>query len=750
MANHEALIDRPDAPDTNSWQNKRAPWNRAVRTPSFRVDVGPKSMYESHFGISGPPFQLTPDPNFYFDSTGHHRALAEFRRGLAEKTGFVVISGEIGAGKTTLVRTLIAELDPAAVAIAQVLSTQLQADELLRAILFAFGVAGDHGAQVNPLSTMRQFLTDLRRESRRAILIIDEAQNLRHGALEQLVGLMATQDAEQAMLQICLVGQPELRAMMGSQELRNLRERVVVSWHLGPIDQAETGSYIEHRLRKVGWVGNPSFDAAAFDEIFRWTQGVPRKINLLCNRLMLSRFLTQQTQIDAAAVAQTARDLRVEIGEADGTIEPASIAMAHAPASRPEFADDSRESKSPAHRAVRAFEHSRPAEPHPARQQGPLLCVVGGHSDHIKMAPLLNAMAARADLPAAKLVRVYRNDALELNRDLFNGLAGGSRVVNLDVTGGTYAEQAAELMKKFEFVIDHSQPRAVIVIDGSDAALACGLVARRKDLPVVHIGAGLRAREGSAAADMTRKLTDDLADVLYTCETEAAATLANEGVAATRIQCVGTLLVDSLQSALRKMITSPPPGIPAGMPKSFVADRNGYALVVLNKRVNVGESQNLSELVSILKDVSRDVPLIWPMHVRVEEQLKKLRLDTLIARERIACIPVQAYAPYVELLRNATCVLTDSWNLQEEASALGIPCLMMGLYPQRMETPAIGGTVAVGNSRSLATRAVWDCLFNGGKRGQIPPLWDGRAAERIAGHLAAWLPQVKSAVHKST
>jgi UDP-N-acetylglucosamine 2-epimerase (non-hydrolysing) len=144
-----------------------------------------------------------------------------------------------------------------------------------------------------------------------------------------------------------------------------------------------------------------------------------------------------------------------------------------------------------------------------------------------------------------------------------------------------------------------------------------------------------------------------------------------------------------------------------------------------------------------------DVPLIWPLHERVEEQLKKLRLDTLIARERIACIPVQAYAPYVELLRNATCVLTDSWNLQEEACALGIPCLMMGLHPQRMQTPAISSTAVVGNSKVLATRAVWDCLFNGGKRGQIPALWDGRAAERIAAHLAEWLPQLKSSVHES-
>ena len=701
-------------------------------------------MYESHFGITGPPFQLTPDPSFYFDSKGHHRALTEFRRGLAEASGFIVVSGEIGAGKTTLVRTLLAEFDPAAVAVAQVLSTQLKADELLRAILFAFGVAGDHGAQADPASTIRQFLGGLRTESRRAVLVIDEAQNLHPDAFEQLVSLAATKSNEQAPLQICLVGQPELRAMIDSHEVPQLRQHVSVACHLGPIDRSETREYIEHRLRKVGWNGHPSFDPAAFDEIFRWTQGVPRRINLLCNRLMLSRFLVAETQIDAATVAQTARDLRVEIGEPADSTEPPSVIPAPASATR-QVATTS--GAAPADQPGHPLQRSRPAGLGAELDSGPLLCVVGGHSDHIKMAPLLHALAAQGGLPAAKLVRAYRNDALELNHDLFGGLAASSGVVNLDVTGGTYAEQAAELMKKFEFVIDHSQPRAVIVIDGSDAALACGLVARRKNLSVVHIGAGLRAREAAGAADMTRKLTDDLADVLYTCEAEAATTLAAEGVPADRVECVGTLLVDSLQIALRKLLSSPPTGAPAGAPKPFLVDRNGYALVVLNKRVNVSESQNLTELVSILRDVSRDVPLIWPMHARVDEQLKKFRLDSLIARERIACIPVQAYAPYVELLRNATCVLTDSWNLQEEATALGIPCLMMGLHPQRMEGTAIDATVSVGNSRALATRAVWDCIFNGGKRGRIPALWDGHAADRIAAHLAAWLPRARSAAH---
>ena len=697
-------------------------------------------MYESHFGITGPPFQLTPDPSFYFDSKGHHRALSEFRRGLAEASGFIVVSGEIGAGKTTLVRTLLAELDPSAVSVAQVLSTQLQAEELLRAILFAFGVAGDHGAQADPAAAIRQFLGALLRESRRAVLIIDEAQNLHPDAFAQLTELVPAEASHLAPLQICLVGQPELRVMIDSQQMPQLRQRVSVACHLGPIDQSETRDYIEHRLRKVGWKGVPSFDTAAFDEIFRWTQGVPRKINLLCNRLMLSRFLASQTLIDAATVAQTARDLRAEIGETEGAREPSAVMP------RPATSSAAATTGAPggtAGAASRAERGSRGLANADGTEPGPLLCVVGGHSDHIKMAPLLHALAARSDVPAAKLVRVYRNDSLELNLDLFEGLEIGSSVINLDVIGGTYAEQAAELMKKFEFVVDHAQPRAVIVIDGSDAALACGLVARRKGVAVAHVGAGLRAREGSGAADMTRKLTDDLADVLYTCEAEAGSSLATEGVSAERIECVGTLLVDSLQISLRKLMAPNPKAAPTGAPRPFLLDRNGYALVVLNKRVNVSEGQNLTELVSVLRDVSRDVPLIWPMHARVDELLKKLRLDAMMARERIACIPVQAYTPYVELLRNATCVLTDSWNLQEEATALGIPCLMMGLHPQRMESPAIGATVAVGNSRALATRAVWDCIFNGGRRGRIPALWDGHAAQRIAQHLGTWLLQGK-------
>jgi UDP-N-acetylglucosamine 2-epimerase len=143
--------------------------------------------------------------------------------------------------------------------------------------------------------------------------------------------------------------------------------------------------------------------------------------------------------------------------------------------------------------------------------------------------------------------------------------------------------------------------------------------------------------------------------------------------------------------------------------------------------------------VTIVRQVSRDLPLIWPMHPRTREQLVKYRLDSFLSGERIACIPTQRYAVYARLLANATCALSDSWTVQEEASALGIPCLTMGVEPARPMPPGIGSAVAVGRNKTLATRAVWECIFNGGKRGRVPERWDGRTAERLAIHMAAWL-----------
>ena len=284
-------------------------------------------MYESHFGFSGSPFQLNPDPSFYFGSRGHSNALAYLKFGAHQGEGFIVVTGEIGAGKTTLVRTLLEGLDPDRVVAAQVVSTQLESSELLQAILMAFGVGAKGTSKAHLIATLEGFLTTLAAKGRRALLIIDEAQNLRHEAVEELRMLSNFQLGKYGLLQSFLVGQPELRGLLQSKSMEQLRQRVIASCHLGPLDAAETKGYIEHRLRRVGWNGvYPEFQSGVMARIHQWTGGVPRRINRLCNRLLLGSFLANAAVVSAEMVDETALALKAEIGEADaGASAPAPL-----------------------------------------------------------------------------------------------------------------------------------------------------------------------------------------------------------------------------------------------------------------------------------------------------------------------------------------------------------------------------------------------------------------------------------------
>jgi general secretion pathway protein A len=286
-------------------------------------------MYESHFGFSGSPFQLNPDPAFYFDSRGHSSALAYLKFGAHQGEGFIVVTGEIGAGKTTLVRTLLDGLNPEQVVAAQVVSTQLESSELLQAILMAFGVPCASTSKAHLIASLEGFLTALAAKGRRALLIIDEAQNLKHEAVEELRMLSNFQLGSYGLLQSFLVGQPELRALLQSKSMEQLRQRVIASCHLGPLIQAETHAYVEHRLRLVGWKGNsPEFALGVFDQVHHWTGGVPRKINRLCNRLLLGAFLANARTISKSMVDETALELKNEIGEVRS--EPAAPPPAEA------------------------------------------------------------------------------------------------------------------------------------------------------------------------------------------------------------------------------------------------------------------------------------------------------------------------------------------------------------------------------------------------------------------------------------
>jgi len=290
-------------------------------------------MYEDFYGLSGKPFQLSPDPSFYFGSKGHTSAYSYLKYGVYQGEGFLVITGEVGAGKTTLVRALLEELDSQMIVAAQIVSTQLEADDLLRSVAKAFGIRVLQDDKASLLAAIEAFLLTIFQQGKRALLIIDEAQNLNARSIEELRMLSNFQCGDRALLQSFLVGQPELRNLMRSPTMEQFRQRVIASFHLGPLDEDETRGYIEHRLHRVGWKNDPEFDPSAIHAIFLATGGIPRRINAICNRLMLAGFLGAQHRFTSVEVDAVASEISGEIG-------PQAIATALHDATSPYSAVD--------------------------------------------------------------------------------------------------------------------------------------------------------------------------------------------------------------------------------------------------------------------------------------------------------------------------------------------------------------------------------------------------------------------------
>jgi general secretion pathway protein A len=270
-------------------------------------------MYESFYGLTGKPFQLNPDPTFYFGSKQHRRAMAYLEYGMHQNEGFIVITGEVGAGKTTIVRSLLDKLGSSQVLAAHLVSTQLDAEDILSLVVGAFGVRAKGSAKSDVLMSLEAFLVSAAAQKKRCLLIVDEAQNLTQRAVEELRMLSNFQLGSQSVLQTFLIGQPEFRDILQSPDMLQLRQRIIASCHISAMDREETQGYIEHRLKCVGAKESPSFDEGAYDAVFEASGGVPRRINSLCDRLLLSGLLAEKRSFTREDVQEVAAEIEQEV-----------------------------------------------------------------------------------------------------------------------------------------------------------------------------------------------------------------------------------------------------------------------------------------------------------------------------------------------------------------------------------------------------------------------------------------------------
>ncbi len=271
-------------------------------------------MYEAFYALSGSPFQLTPDSRFYFGSREHRKAMAFLEFGIAQREGFVVITGEVGAGKTTLVEHLLSTLDRQQYAIARIVTTSLGGFDALCMIGSAFGLYKDGMSKPALIGRFSDFFSQLQQQQKYPLIIIDEAQSLTIEAVEEFRMLSNLVSGFSAPFQGILLGQPEFRAKLSQPELEQFRQRVIASCHLSGLGEEDTRKYIEYRLARVGWRDDPRIADDAFVEIHYRSGGIPRRINTLCSRLLLLGYLEERHDIDRSKVAAVAAEMAAEVG----------------------------------------------------------------------------------------------------------------------------------------------------------------------------------------------------------------------------------------------------------------------------------------------------------------------------------------------------------------------------------------------------------------------------------------------------
>ncbi|MBV7534756.1 UDP-N-acetylglucosamine 2-epimerase (non-hydrolyzing) [Duganella sp. sic0402] len=367
-----------------------------------------------------------------------------------------------------------------------------------------------------------------------------------------------------------------------------------------------------------------------------------------------------------------------------------------------------------------------------------IVCVVAARPNLMKMAPLLHAFQPPESQVETILVHTGQHYDADMDAQFFGALNLPAPDFRLEVGSGSHAVQTAEVMRRFEPILDQLTPTAVLVVGDVNSTLACALAAAKKNIPVLHVEAGLRSFDRSMPEEINRVLTDQISDLLFTSEASGTSNLLREGIPPQRIHFVGNVMIDTLlqqlpqaptaASVLRRMHLA-----------GFIGEGEAYALLTLHRPANVDDPLRLRALMTAMVKLSGDLPVLFPLHPRTRNMLKHYDLGGLLDTPRLACLAPLSYLDMLGLMKHACMVLTDSGGVQEETTVLRVPCLTLRDNTERPATVNEGSNAIAGHDPSVILALCRDILRYGGKSGRIPQYWDGHAAERVAAATSTWL-----------
>jgi len=359
--------------------------------------------------------------------------------------------------------------------------------------------------------------------------------------------------------------------------------------------------------------------------------------------------------------------------------------------------------------------------------------VAGARPNFMKIAPIVRALQAQTAL-TFKIVHTGQHYDRDMNQVFFEELGIPQPDIFMGAGGGSHAQQTAKIMVAFEELCIAERPAAVLVVGDVNSTLACSIAAKKLNIPVAHVEAGLRSGDMTMPEEINRLVTDSITDWFFVTEPSAVTHLEREGKSASAIHYVGHVMVDNVLFQADKLTATDTSGFETSPFKAAQAEKGGrYGVITLHRPSNVDNAETMTRIAGALKEIAADIPLIFPVHPRTRANLASFGIDL---GPNITLVGPQAYMAFLNLWKDATVILTDSGGLQEETTALGVPCITIRENTERPVTVDEGSNVLVGTDPARIVLEARKVLRGEGKQGRRPHLWDGKAAERIVAVLA--------------